>query len=150
MRDGEPGGGAQEPGGAFGFVVGVAQVGHAGAVDHDGAWADPDASVRVVLGVQGEDPGWADDDVIDVGALRTHGQGVQAHPAVVLGDVQGVVVVIAASLTVKDQPADVIVIGRRQLRRWLQSLDPQLTAESVAAVYDAARRSTTWAPTPRS
>ncbi len=65
-------------------------------------------------------------------------------------DVQGVVVVIAASLTVKDQPTDVIVIGRRQLRRWLQRLSPQLTAENVAAVYDAARRSTTWAPTPRS
>lgn len=61
-------------------------------------------------------------------------------------DVQGVVVVIASSLTVKDQPADVIVIGRRYLRRWLQSLDPQLTPEAIAAVYDAARRSTTWSP----
>lgn len=64
-------------------------------------------------------------------------------------DVQGVVVVIAASLTVKDQPADVIVVGRRQLRRWLRSLDTQLTPEVSAAVYDVARRSTTGGPAPR-
>lgn len=64
-------------------------------------------------------------------------------------DVQGVVVVIAGALTVRDQPADALVIGRRHLRRWLQLVSPQLTSEEITAVYDVARRSTTWVPARR-
>ncbi len=62
-------------------------------------------------------------------------------------DVQGVVVVIASSLTVKEHPADVAVIGRRQLRRWLGYQPERLRPETAAAVHDVARRSTTWSPT---
>ncbi|UZN05404.1 nuclease-related domain-containing protein [Cellulomonas sp. S1-8] len=62
-------------------------------------------------------------------------------------DVQGVVVVVASSLTIKEHPADVAVIGRRQLRRWLGYQPEHLAPETAAAVHDVARRSTTWSPT---
>ncbi|MCC2321354.1 nuclease-related domain-containing protein [Cellulomonas xiejunii] len=61
--------------------------------------------------------------------------------------VQGVVVVIASSLTVKEHPFDVAVIGRRQLRLWFGYQPECLTPETAAAVYDVARRSTTWSST---
>lgn len=58
--------------------------------------------------------------------------------------VQGVVVVVAGSLTIREHPTDVVVVGRRRLRRWLRQLPESLTPEAAAAVYEVARRSSTW------
>ena len=59
-------------------------------------------------------------------------------------DVTGIVALLCQDLTIKSAPEDVLVIGRRRLRKWLNRLGPVLTAEQVANVYEHARRSTTW------
>jgi hypothetical protein len=64
--DGEAAGVSQDPGGSLCLVAGVADVGPLDAVDHEGVAADPDLGFRVVLGIRGEDPAGADDDVVDV------------------------------------------------------------------------------------
>ena len=61
-------------------------------------------------------------------------------------NVMAIVVMMCDDLTIKRPPADVLVIGRRRLRKWLGGLGPSLTAEQVDAVFDHARRSTTWQP----
>lgn len=60
----------------------------------------------------------------------------------------GVIVVYGATrgFTVKEQPEDVRVVARRQVARWLRRLPPALTGEQVEAMYEQARRSTTWQP----
>lgn len=62
----------------------------------------------------------------------------------------GVVAVVGArgGFDVKSQPTDgaVVVLGRRDLRRWLQRRAPILTDEQVEILFEAARRSTTWSP----
>lgn len=59
--------------------------------------------------------------------------------------VRGVVVPVgAASLVVAAQPADVSVVARRQLADWLSRTYAVLPPQAVAALFDAARRSTTW------
>lgn len=59
--------------------------------------------------------------------------------------VQGLVVPVnAAEVVIKSQPVDVHVVPRRQLAGWFRRLGPSLDDDQVAAVYDAARRSTTW------
>lgn len=62
--------------------------------------------------------------------------------------VNGVVAIICADFTRKgDDDCDVKVIGRKDLDRWLkrQPAD-RLTPEQIGAIYDQARRSTTWLP----
>jgi hypothetical protein len=60
-------------------------------------------------------------------------------------EVTGVVVPVnAADVTIKAPPADVQVVGRRKLRRWLRRRQEMLDDAKVAAIYDVARRSTTW------
>jgi hypothetical protein len=59
----------------------------------------------------------------------------------------GVVVPVgAAQVTVKNPPADVYVISRSQLTRWLRVKPERLDDTTTAAIFDAARRSTTWLP----
>jgi hypothetical protein len=59
----------------------------------------------------------------------------------------GVIVVMGAqSLTVREAPADVVVVGRRQIVRWLQARPDILPMRDVEGLFEAARRSTTWSP----
>ena len=59
--------------------------------------------------------------------------------------VRGVVVPVGADdFVVKAQPADVHVVNRAHLRRWLVELPEVLPQDLVGRLFDAARRSTTW------
>ena len=52
--------------------------------------------------------------------------------------------------TVKRQPAtDVVVLTRRETAKWLSRRPDTLTVEQVNAIYDHARRSTTWSTNSR-
>jgi hypothetical protein len=55
-----------------------------------------------------------------------------------------VVPVGAAAVRVRRQAVDVAVVERRHLRRWLGRQPEVLTASQVDAVYDLARRPSTW------
>lgn len=57
----------------------------------------------------------------------------------------GVIVPVgAAAISVKELPADVKVVSRMRLLRWLESLPAVLSPEHADALYGAARWSTTW------
>lgn len=57
----------------------------------------------------------------------------------------GVVVPVnAKDFVVKSQPKDVVVVNRRRIGQWLEATYPVLSPPAVSAVYEAARRSTTW------
>jgi hypothetical protein len=59
--------------------------------------------------------------------------------------VTGVVVPVGAdSLTIRNPPTDVHVVNRMALVKWLRARSEQMDAVTVDAVYEAARRSTTW------
>ena len=59
--------------------------------------------------------------------------------------VTGVIVPVgAAGLTVRTPPRDVHVVNRLALVRWLRGRPVTLDDDHVAAVYAAARWSTTW------
>ena len=61
--------------------------------------------------------------------------------------VAGVVVPVGAdSLTIKQQPADVVVVNRKALADWLRRRPVVLEDATVEAIFEAARRSTTWRP----
>jgi hypothetical protein len=51
-------------------------------VDQQSPAADPDLRTRVVLRVQGEDAGWADDHVVDVAAARPDRHRMHHGPSV--------------------------------------------------------------------
>ncbi|MBM9461678.1 NERD domain-containing protein [Nocardioides sp. zg-536] len=55
-----------------------------------------------------------------------------------------IAVVDPREITVREPPADVTVLTRRDLPRWARDLPPVLDAEAVEAVFNVARRSTTW------
>jgi hypothetical protein len=60
-------------------------------------------------------------------------------------EVTGVVVPVnAGDIVIRKPPADVHVVGRRKLHRWLRQREPLLDGASVSAIYEIARRSTTW------
>jgi hypothetical protein len=60
--------------------------------------------------------------------------------------VRGVVVPVdAAEILIKSQPDSVHIVNRMRLRQWLQGLPDLLDAATVEAIFEAARRSTTWA-----
>jgi hypothetical protein len=63
--------------------------------------------------------------------------------------VTGVVAIVNAALRVSEQPADVCVVGRRDLVDWLQKRSISLNEEQIVQVYAAARQSTTWMPNRR-
>ena len=58
--------------------------------------------------------------------------------------VEPIIVVIAAELTIKAQPTDVHVIARKRIGKWLQRRPSTLGPSSVEAIYNMARRDTTW------
>lgn len=62
--------------------------------------------------------------------------------------VTGLIAVMGAArgYTVKKQPDDgaVIVVRRKEIGRYLASLPPVLTSREIDAVFEVARRSTTW------
>jgi hypothetical protein len=59
-------------------------------------------------------------------------------------DVASLIVVLGDKLTVKKQPADVQVVGRLDITLWLRKRPPVLSAAEVDAIWEQARRSTTW------
>ena len=61
--------------------------------------------------------------------------------------VTGMVVPVGADdITVKNPPGDVHIVNRMRLARWLRDRPAILTDEQVDAIFDAARRETTWRP----
>jgi len=58
----------------------------------------------------------------------------------------GVIAILADSLVVKEQPRDAYVIGRRRLADWLRAQPRRLDESESQAIFDIARRSTTWIP----
>jgi hypothetical protein len=63
--------------------------------------------------------------------------------------VRGVIVPVRAEkITVKKAPEDVEVIARFQLARWLLRRPPTLDYTTITALFDVARRSTTWVVPP--
>lgn len=61
--------------------------------------------------------------------------------------VEGVIVTVnAADVIVKSQPQGVYVVPRMKIAQWLLRLGDTLDPEYIDAIYDAARRSTTWRP----
>ena len=59
----------------------------------------------------------------------------------------GVIVPVgAADIRVKELPADVKVVNRTRLVGWLESMPPALPPERIDALFNAARRATTWQP----
>jgi hypothetical protein len=62
-------------------------------------------------------------------------------------DVVGVVALTGAEeLAIRDPATDVHIIDDAALRAWFRRREPVLDAPTLAAVYDAARRATTWNP----
>jgi hypothetical protein len=55
---------------------------------------------------------------------------------------------MAAELTIKAQPPDVTVVGRKRITKWLSDRPPLLVADQVEAIYEIARRDTTWNSSP--
>jgi hypothetical protein len=61
--------------------------------------------------------------------------------------VTGVVVIVGADdLVIKQAPDDVHVVSRRRLVKWLQARPDAFDETTIEAVFQAARRSTTWRP----
>jgi hypothetical protein len=58
--------------------------------------------------------------------------------------VEPIIVVIAAELTIKAQPADVHVVARKRIGKWLERRPAILSTAAVEAIYEMARRDTTW------
>ena len=57
----------------------------------------------------------------------------------------GVVALVGADdIKIKTSPEDVCIIGRFQLVRWLREQPATLDAATIAGVFGAARKSTTW------
>ena len=58
--------------------------------------------------------------------------------------VEPIIVVMAASLTIKAQPPDVHIVAWKQIARWLSRRPAVLTPEFVEEIYRQARRENTW------
>jgi Nuclease-related domain len=56
------------------------------------------------------------------------------------------IVVLCDALTIKKQPDDVQVVGRRDIALWLRKRPAILGAAEIDAIWVHARRSTTWQP----
>lgn len=60
--------------------------------------------------------------------------------------VRPLIVIVGAYLDVRQQPADVVVVRRKDVAKWLRKRPAVLSAVDVEAIYEQARRSTTWLP----
>lgn len=69
-----------------------------------------------------------------------------ASPSPTAVSVTGVIALVGVrdGLTIKSQPKGVHVTARRDIRSWLEQQPDRLTEEQVQALFEAARRSTTW------
>lgn len=72
--------------------------------------------------------------------LLTAAVGFRVHVEAVIVPVR------ARSVTVKSTPDHVHVVPRRQFKRWLLRQEDFYPEAAVHAIYEAARRSTTWQP----
>lgn len=63
--------------------------------------------------------------------------------------VRAVIAVVGARLVVRRQPGGADVVDARALAGWLCRLAPQLGPGAVAAVFESARRASTWCPPAR-
>jgi hypothetical protein len=64
--------------------------------------------------------------------------------------VEPVIVVMAATLTVKVPPAGVHVVGRKMIAKWLARRPAVLEPARVEQIFEQARRDSTWRAGPRS
>ncbi len=98
---------------------------------------------------------WVADRAILVGGQKTHYLRNSRHEASRATDlltsacgfdvhVEPIIVVIAKELTVRSQPVGVHVVPRHRIASWLERRPATLACATVDAVYDAARRDTTW------
>jgi hypothetical protein len=72
--------------------------------------------------------------------LLANGCGFPVH-------VEGVIVTVNADdVVVKTQPEGVSVVPRMQVTKWLLRHGPVMDSDTIEAVYEVARRSTTWRP----
>jgi hypothetical protein len=69
-----------------------------------------------------------------------------ASPSPTTVAVTGVIALVGVrgGLTIKSQPKGVHVTARRDIRAWLEQQPDRLTEEQVRALFEVARRSTTW------
>lgn len=58
--------------------------------------------------------------------------------------VEPIIVVLCAELTIKAPPSGVHVVSHRRIRKWLAKRPAVLDHVQVEAIYDRARRATTW------
>src|SRR5665213_35704 len=58
--------------------------------------------------------------------------------------VRPLIVIVGGNLTVKSQPDDVTVVGRRRVAEWLKNQPEQYTEEGIRELFGHARLSTTW------
>jgi Nuclease-related domain len=63
--------------------------------------------------------------------------------------VEPIIVVMAAKLIIKSRPADVRVVGRKTIRKWLTQRCSILSPDRVEEIYGYARRDLTWSPGPK-
>jgi hypothetical protein len=107
------------------------------------AWrigADGEEKVAAQLDkVAKKDPRWRSLHAIPVGNRGSDIDHLISGPG-------GVFTVNADIVTVKNAPDGVHVIPRMRVARWLLRHEPALSDATLDAVYDAARRSTTWRP----
>jgi Nuclease-related domain len=61
-------------------------------------------------------------------------------------DASAVIVILCDGLSIKQQPAGVHVVGGSAVADWLHNRPAVLTAIEVEAIWEHARRSTTWLP----
>jgi hypothetical protein len=93
--------------------------------------------------IDGGKPNHVHESRSEVTAVRRLLTAACEHPV----EVRGLVAVVCDRLTIKEQPRDVKVIGRRDLDAWLRKQpDDRLTRTQVEAIYEQARRSSTWIP----
>lgn len=100
---------------------------------------------------------WVGGDVLMVNGVRQPYVRNSRHEAArasrLLSDVCGfsvevtgvLVPVNAGDITIKKPPVDVRVVNRRRLRRWLRRQPEVLDGPACVAIFEQARRSTTWA-----
>lgn len=70
--------------------------------------------------------------------LLTRATGIPVH-------VTGVIVPVNANdITIKQAPDDVVIVNRMALAKWLTKQPLRLTTDQIDAIYEHARRSTTW------
>jgi hypothetical protein len=58
--------------------------------------------------------------------------------------VQPVIVIMSAGMVIKAKPADVYVVGRKDIATWLSKRPPMITADVVAKIFEQGRQESTW------